>query len=290
MDSSSGAQPRAERQTGLRDRSEDFKNLLRNRRIQAKKGKAAQSQLRVIAAGNQAYEFAVSKKELSEMKQQVAEIARTEGVSVTYDLPGKLTLPSRTDQQLVTISSVTLAAEFTLVATPLMTDYIYLQAKLLNDSETIFLPGPAAMFRNGEFVGRSDLPIVTIGEKFTAGFGIDSQVQVTRELEDKKTRIQSGNRIDTYHYRIALNNYKNTAAQLRLLDRLPHTDDNSIKIELLKTDPQLSEDAEYARTSKKKGILRWDLDLEANSVEQDATVVKYSYTMEYDKNMRIQPR
>ena len=50
MDSSSGAQPRAERQTGLRDRSEDFKNLLRNRRIQAKKGKAAQSQLRVIAA------------------------------------------------------------------------------------------------------------------------------------------------------------------------------------------------------------------------------------------------
>ena len=225
-----------------------------------------------------------------EMQQQAAEIIRTEGVSVTYNLPGKLTLPSRTDQQLVTISSVTLNAEFTLVATPLMTDYVYLQAKLLNNSETIFLPGPAAMFRNGEFVGRSDLPIVTIGEKFTAGFGIDSQVQLTRELEDKKTRVQGGNRIDTYHYRIALNNYKNTASQLRLLDRLPYTDDSSIKIELLKTTPPLSEDAEYLRIPKKNGILRWDLTLEPNSVEQNATIVKYSYTMEYDKNMQIQPR
>jgi len=30
--------------------------------------------------------------------------------------------------------------------------------------------------------------------------------------------------------------------------------------------------------------------LEPNSVEQDAAIVKYSYTMEYDKNMQIQPR
>ena len=274
----------------LRDRSKAFEELARNRRIQGRKGKSAQQELRKIASSNQAFEFSVTKKELFEMREQIAQITRTEGVSVTYDLPGRLTLPSRTDQQLVTITAVTLKAEFALVATPLMTDYGYLQAKLLNDSETVFLPGPAAMFRNGEFVGRSDLPIVTIGEKFTAGFGIDSQVQVTRELEDKKTKLQGGNRIDTYHYRLALSNYKNTAAQLQLLDRLPYTDNNSIKIELLKTEPGLSKDAEYLRSLRKKGILRWDVNLEPNTVGQDVTVVKYSFTMEYDKNMQIQPR
>ena len=66
--------------------------------------------------------------------------------------------------------------------------------------------------------------------------------------------------------------------------------DNSIKIELLETGPGLSENAEYLRTSKKKGILRWDMNLEPDSFDQKATVVNYSFTMEYDKNMQIQPR
>lgn len=274
----------------LTDRSEDFRKLIRSRKEQIKKGAAAQKELGQIAMANQNLELRLSRRGLQRMKEQISEIARIEGVSVTYNLPGKLTLPSRTDQQLVTIASVTAEADFTLVATPLLTDYVYLQAELLNNSKTVLLPGPASMFRNGEFVGKSQLSIVTVGEKFTAGFGIDSQVQVLRELEDKKTRIQGGNRIDTYHYRIALNNYKDTAAELRLLDRLPSTDDRSIKIELLKTSPELSKDAEYLRTLRKKGILRWDMNLKPNSADQNATVVNYSFTMEYDKNMQIRPR
>jgi len=75
-----------------------------------------------------------------------------------------------------------------------------------------------------------------------------------------------------------------------LLDRLPYTDNPSIKIELEKTEPELSADSEYLRSARKKGILRWDLKLAPNTVENDATFVKYSYTMEYDRNMQIQPR
>jgi uncharacterized protein (TIGR02231 family) len=260
------------------------------RKSQITKGIAANTELNILAIDNQAFMLQADKQQLTEFQQQIAEISRIEGVSVTYELPGRLTLPSRSDQQLVTIATVATKAEFTLIATPLLTDYVYLQARLLNDSDTIFLPGQASMFRDGEFVGKSELPLVTIGEKFTAGLGIDSQVQVAHELEDKKTRIQGGNRIDTYHYRIALSNYKNIGVELQLLDRLPHTDDASIKVELEKTEPELSKDSEYLRTAYKKGILRWDLNLAANTIDQNATVVKYTYNMEYDRNMQIQPR
>ena len=112
------------------------------------------------------------------------------------------------------------------------------------------------MFRNGEFVGKGDMGLVTIGESFTTGFGIDSQVQAVRELRDKKTRVQGGNRIDTYRYEITLNNYKKTAVKVRLLDRLPFTDDGGIRIELNKAAPSLSDDVEYVRDGRKKGILR----------------------------------
>lgn len=260
------------------------------RRANIKKGIAANAELNELAIDNQAFFFRAGQKELQEFQQKIAEISRTEGISVTYDLPGRLTLPSRSDQQLVSIASITAKADFTLIATPLLTDFVYLQADLLNDSDTVLLPGQASIFRYGEFVGKSRLPQVTIGETFTAGFGIDSQVRVVRELENKKTRIQGGNRIDTYDYRIALSNYKNTPVELRLLDRLPYTDNASIKIELEKTEPELSTGSKYLRIARKKGILRWDLKLAPNTVEKDATVVKYSFTMEYDRNMQIQPR
>ncbi len=261
-----------------------------SRKANIKKGIAANTELNRLAISNQAFFLNAGQQELQKFQQQMAEISRIEGISVTYDLPGRLALPSRSDQQLVTIASIRSRADFTLIATPLLTDYVYLQADLLNDSDTVLLPGQASMFRDGEFVGRSRLPQVTIGEKFTAGFGIDSQVQVVRELENKKTRIQGGNRIDTYDYRLALSNYKNTPVELQLLDRLPYTDDASIKIELGKTEPELSTDSEYLNTAKKKGILRWDMELKPNTIDQNATVVKYSFTMEYDRNMQIQPR
>lgn len=276
-------------QPQMQQQAEQIK-LYQKRRENIKQGIAANSELNEFAIGNQMFLLNVSQREAQEFQQQLAEISRIEGVSVTYDLPGRLTLPSRSDQQLVSIASISAKAQFTLLATPLLTDYVYLQADVTNESDTILLPGPTSMFRNGEFVGRSELPLVTIGEKFTAGFGIDSQVQVAHELEDKTTRIQGGNRIDTYFYRIALQNYKSTAVDLRLLDRLPYTKDSSIKIELDKAEPDLSTDQEYLRSLRKKGILRWDLKLPANTIGDKGTIVKYSYTMEYDRNMLIEPQ
>ncbi len=269
---------------------ENVRRQVESRRANIKKGIGANVDLNTLAISNQGFFFNATRQQVKEFQKQLAVVARKEGVSVTYNLPGKLSLPSRSDQQLVTIASVSAKADFTLIATPILTDYVYLQAELLNDSDTILLPGQASVFHDGEFVGNSQLPLVTIGEKLTAGFGIDSQVQVTHELEEKKTRIQGGNRIDTYNYRIALSNYKNTAVELQLLDRLGYTEDSSVKIDLVKTEPQLSEDSEYLRTARKKGILRWDLNLQPNTVDENATVVKYSFTMEYDRNMQIQAR
>jgi len=286
----SAQQPTQQAEQQVFTQLENVRQQVRSRRENIKKGIGANFDLNTLAISNQGFFFNATGQQVKEFQKQLAVVARKEGVSVTYNLPGKLSLPSRSDQQLVTIASVSAKADFTLIATPILTDYVYLQAELLNNSDTIFLPGQASVFRNGEFVGNSQLPLVTIGEKLTAGFGIDSQVQVTHELEDKKTRIQGGNRIDTYNYRIALSNYKNTTVELRLLDRLGYTKDSSIKIDLVKTEPQLSEDSEYLRTARKKGILRWDLNLQPNTVDEDATIVKYSFTMEYDKNMQIQAR
>jgi uncharacterized protein (TIGR02231 family) len=82
-------------------------------------GNWANDDLNRLAGSNQYFIFNASGGQVQEFQQQMAEITRIEGISVTYDLPGKLSLPSRSDQQLVTIATITAKADFTLVAAPL---------------------------------------------------------------------------------------------------------------------------------------------------------------------------
>lgn len=269
------------------DQTERYAQMAKSRRENISKGIQAQQALNSIAVSNQMIEFEADKRMLQELKKKSVAIQRAEGVSVMYRLPGRLTLPSKSDQQLVTIASIQCPAVFTFVAAPLLTDYVYLEGELTNSSDTILLPGSADTFRNGEFVGKGDIKLVTIGQTFTAGFGVDSQIQVTREFKDKKIETLWGNRMDEHQYRLEINNYKNAAVALRLMDRLPWTENAALSIELTSHSHPLSTDAEYIRTQKDKGILRWDLDLKPETNGKKPTVVNYTFLMKYDNDMTI---
>ncbi|MDH4203097.1 MAG: mucoidy inhibitor MuiA family protein [Phycisphaerae bacterium] len=269
------------------DQTDLFYKNESQRRANIAKGIKANSDLNFFATNNQMIEFEADKRLLQQIKEKAVAIQRAEGVSVMYRLPGRLTLPSKSDQQLVTIASIQCPAAFTFVAAPLLTDYVYLEGELTNTSDTILLPGSADTFRNGEFVGKGDMKLVTIGQTFTAGFGVDSQIQVTREFKDKKIETLWGNRMDEHQYRLEIDNYKNTAVALRLMDRLPWTESEALSIELTSNSHPLSTDAEYVRTQKDKGILRWDLNLKPETNGKTATVVNYTFLMKYDNDMAI---
>jgi uncharacterized protein (TIGR02231 family) len=282
-----GAAPSS--QSAYRDLSSEFQMVQSQRREMATKGKAAQSQLNVAAMSSQMMELRADKDTLQLIQSEAKRVARTEGVGVSYSLPGKLTMPTRTEQQLVGIAAFEGKADFVMVGAPLLTDYVYLQADVTNDSAVVMLAGPASMYRDGEFVGRGEMELVTMGEKFTVGLGVDSQIRIAREFKDKKIDTLWGRkRTEKYDYRIAISNYKDRKVKLRLLERIPYTEDESLEMKDFETKPALSTDAEYLRTERNKGILRWDLELPPNTNEEGATVVTYSYTMRYDSGMQIQ--
>jgi hypothetical protein len=74
---------------------------------------------------------------------------------------------------------------------------------------------------------------------------------------------------------------------LRLMDRLPWSESEQISIELTSHSHPLSTDAEYLRTERDKGILRWDLMLEPNTFSKDAAIINYAFTLKYDSDMTI---
>src|SRR5262249_44990888 len=161
-----------------------------------------------------------------------------EGQSVTYHLNTRLSVPSRNDEQILEIARLDMAPEYYYKAVPILTKHVYRLANLTNKSRHVLLPGEATMFLGTDFVGRMSMPLVVVGEQFTAGFGVDPQLQVQRQLMDKSRTMQGGNQVLKYEYRILLSSYKAEPVKLQLWDRLPHAEAETLGVNLMKVKPE----------------------------------------------------
>jgi uncharacterized protein (TIGR02231 family) len=207
--------------------------------------------------------------------------------SVSYELANRTSLPSRSDRQLIQIASIPMPGEFYHLAVPVLTDHVYEEARVINNSDEVLLAGPVSTFVAGQFVGRGEIPTVAVGEGFTVGLGIDSSLRSARELIDRQERIQGGNRVVDFTYQLAIENFDGQPIDVRLLDRIPKAERSDIKLTLVETGEDVSDDAAYRMSDHKEGILRWDLAVPAESVGPDRYVLKYTLQLEYDKQMAI---
>jgi hypothetical protein len=207
---------------------------------------------------------------------------REESLSITYTLAAKTSLPSRADVQQVQIASMPMPAEFYKVATPVLTEYIYDEAQAINDSKLVLLAGPVTTYIEGRYVGSGEVPTVSSGEKFIVGFGIDSSLRASRELVEKTENVQGGNRIVDVTYRLAIDNFGEGPAKLRLMDRLPKAHESEIKLTLLDGSAQ----ATAPDVQKKTGLLRWDITAPQGSGAK-AFALEYKFRLEHDKQLMI---
>ena len=64
--------------------------------------------------------------------------------------------------------------------------------------------------------------------------------------------------------------------------------ENDIKVTLVKSDEEVSEDAAYQMKDRKDGILRWDVEVPAEAVGPKRKVLNYTMQIEYDKQLSIE--
>ena len=210
-----------------------------------------------------------------------------EGPTVNYRIATPLTVASRPDAQVLEVSRTDLKADFFYKAVPILSPHAYRMADMVNKSEHVLLPGEATMYVGTDFVGQMSLPLVAVGESFTAGFGVDPQIQVSRSMIDKMRSTSGGNQLLRYDYRILVSNYKAEKVKLQVWDRLPFAENDSIGVNLLKTTPELSKDALYQREQRPGNLLRWDVTADANTHGEKATPINFEFKLELDRNMTI---
>jgi hypothetical protein len=227
---------------------------------------------------------------LPEEKNKAAGMARggqNEGPSVTYHLDAKLSIPSRADEQVVEVARIDLQPEYFYKAVPILTPHVYRQAALTNKSKYVLLPGEATMYHGQDFVGRMQLPLVAIGEQFTAGFGAEPQLQVQRQMLEKSRAMQGGNQVLSFEYRILLSSFKGEKVKLQVWDRLPHAEGEAMNVTLVKSSPDVCKDPLYQREDRPMNLLRWDVDIDPEQNGEKALAVSYQFKMEFDKQSTI---
>jgi hypothetical protein len=211
---------------------------------------------------------------------------QTEGLAVSYVLPGPVALASRPDQQLVRIFESKLPTRYYFLASPILSRFVYRQAEITHTGAEALLGGPCSVYLDGRFVGRGEIPSVGRGETFVVGFGAESQLRARRELADKKDGFQGGNRELAFQYRLVLENFKEAPVTVRVMDRLPVAENETdIRVTLGEMKDKLSEDVLYQRVERPKGILRWDLEVPAKATGEKARILEFGYKVEFDRKL-----
>jgi len=208
-----------------------------------------------------------------------------QGLSISYAIEGTVSLQSRADQQMTRIMQSEMAGDFYHVANPVLTQFVYREAEAVNTSGRDLLAGPVNVYLDGRFVGRTEMVNVTRGQTFVMGFGADPQLSATRRLVTREQAQQGGNTRLTFAYRLAVENYGDKPADVRLFDRLPNfKDSDDVQLTEESGFEGLSDDPVYLREDRPQGILRWDLTVDAGAKGEDAAVTEYRYTLEFDRS------
>jgi len=214
-------------------------------------------------------------------------LALREGPTVTYHLNTRLTVPSRNEEQVLEVTRIDMTPDYYYKAVPLLTSQVYRLADLTNKSSYVLLPGDATTYIGSDFVGQITLPLVAIGEQFTAGFGVDAQLQVQRQMTDKSRTTQGANQMLRFEYRILISSYKPEPVKVQVWDRLPHAENDVVGVSLLKSLPDISKDALYLREQRVNNLLRWDVQVEPNMTGEKALAINYEFKLELDRQMTI---
>ena len=144
---------------------------------------------RMNVFGNEAQilELQADRDALRVLRTEVA--PEFEGPSISYKLPGRSSLASRTDQQMARIANLRLASRFYHVATPVLSRYVYREAEMKNIGNVALLEGPVSVYLDGRFVGRGEIPTVAGGQTFRDRHGVVSGAPVDQNDFETDTMV-----------------------------------------------------------------------------------------------------
>jgi uncharacterized protein (TIGR02231 family) len=180
------------------------------------------------------------------------------GSAIFFEIEGNHTVKNDNTEHQVTILQDTFAAHLQYSAVPKLSAHSYLRARTANHTDYPLLAGSTNIFLDGNFVSNASIDTIAPSEEFWTFLGIDEGVRVERKFLRKYEKKEGGlfskkQKNVVYEYLFEAKNFKSRAIELIIKDQLPLSQNNEIKVELLK--PIYTEDTDELKIDKLKEIV-----------------------------------
>jgi uncharacterized protein (TIGR02231 family) len=229
-----------------------------------------------------------AKASVEEKPEPVADLAMDQAeashglLAATWTTPRRETVDGAGRVRTVPLARHALQATVSRIAAPRGEATAFLAATLVNTTGVPFLPGQARISLGDEFVGRAPLAATPPGGELKLAFGADPRLQLERRVVERRHEtagLLSGDHLWRYHVRTTVTNRYPTPTSLTLLDLVPVSRDEAVKVKLLDgSTPATSEDPD------RPGVKRWQLQLGPG----ETRVVELRYEVRYPRDFPLQ--
>ncbi len=201
---------------------------------------------------------------------------------MSFKVADRTSVKRNGEEKKVLLDRLAVDPKVTLYSVPKKDRRAYLLASFDNGTENALIPGALSLFRDGVYVGSSRLDLVEPGQKAEIGFGVDPKVNVQwvrlNRVKGETGLITSSNS-DVHRYKITIANGHKKAMDFTVLDQMPFTEMEDLKITLLKTSPRPSRED----VNDLKGVMAWDFELDAGG-EKD---IEFGYQLIWPSDKKV---
>ncbi len=197
--------------------------------------------------------------------------------NVEFKVNMPYTIESNGKDHLIAVQQSEIPASYTHYMVPKIDMDAFLVAKLTDWEKLNLLPAVANIFYDGTYVGQTRINPAVMSDTIDLALGRDRGIVVKRNKikDEEKVKPLSSEKVKTVTWELEVRNNKSSNVNLVLLDQIPVTLNEEIKISL--------EDKGKASHSESTGKLEWRLKLDS----RDQKKLEYTYSIKYDKDKSL---
>ena len=153
--------------------------------------------------------------------------------NVEFAIDLNYSIPSDGKGHLVSLESKTLPSAYNYLIVPKIEQSAFLIARITEWEGVNLLPGNANIYFNNSYVGKTYLDPLSLNDTLSLSLGRDRSIEVKRELVAEKStdKILDTKNRKTLAYDITVRNGKPIAIDAIIMDQVPVSQDDDIKVE-----------------------------------------------------------
>lgn len=175
------------------------------------------------------------------------------GMAMQFAIPGKITIPSGKAVKQVTVAVHRFKATYEYHATPRLSEFVFMTAKVKNETATPFLAGQVRAFHGNEFVGVIPLKQIAVNEEVEIPLGADPRIEIKRTTlhADRSPAGLFGGKVRwNYSYQNELKSHLKHPVEVVVHEQIPVSRDSRLTVFDIATKPK-AEDADA------EGLFEW---------------------------------